>query len=625
MCAHGREANTYKICASPFLKEFCTRESASVSEAHWFVSPRNRSVRGSFKPPRAPRVRSGFEQRLISLRQKSEFKFPPKIWSARSAVCSAFPPQNPDSARIRHAPRGSSFANTIMNNHTKKFFIYTRKSTDTEDRQVRSISDQLAELKSLAIKENIDVVDVFVEKQTAKIPGRPVFNEMLLRIEQGEANGILAWHPDRLARNSVDGGKIIYLLDTGKIAELKFPTFWCDPTPQGKFMLSIAFSQSKYYVDNLSENIKRGHRNKVKDGIWPQMAPLGYVNKNRKIVPDENIAPLIKKTFEAYSSGSFTLRQLRDKFNELGLKRKSGKELAVSNYQKLLKNPIYTGLMLYNGEIHEGKHEPIITKKLFDLCQEVMMRKSKPKTPKLKPYVYRGFFRCGECGCFITTETQKGHNYLRCTKRKNPCSQKYTREEIITSEIQKEIKKVSLPDDWAKWMLVENEKDKLVEAQSSTLFADSTKADISLLDSKIEKLMNAYLENALSLDEYRDMKNKLVNEKQLLKEKLSAFEQKANNRFELTEKFLKYNIELANEGINEEKLHLFKKVGSNFIIEARTVLFEPRGAWKILSDSEFFEGNAGVSALRADPISGSDSDFQFWRATWVKYPHVQAL
>jgi hypothetical protein len=97
--------------------------------------------------------------------------------------------------------------------------------------------------------------------------------------------------------------------------------------------------------------------------------------------------------------------------------------------------------------------------------------------------------------------------------------------------------------------------------------------------------MNAYLENALSLDEYRNMKNKLVNEKQLFKEKLSAFEQKANNRFELTEKFLKYNIELANERINEEKLHLFKKVGSNFLIKDRTVLFEPRGAWRTLSDS----------------------------------------
>ena len=144
--------------------------------------------------------------------------------SARSADTNVFPQKNPESERVRHAPRGSSFANTIMNNQTKKFFIYTRKSTDDKDRQVRSISDQLAELKSLALKEQIDVVDVFVEKQTAKIPGRPVFNEMMLRMEAGEASGILAWHPDRLARNSVDGGKIIYLVDTGVIKDLKFNT-----------------------------------------------------------------------------------------------------------------------------------------------------------------------------------------------------------------------------------------------------------------------------------------------------------------------------------------------------------------------------------------------------------------
>jgi len=500
-----------------------------------------------------------------------------------------------------------------MNNQTKKFFIYTRKSTDDKDRQVRSIGDQLTELKGLALKEQIDVVDVFVEKQTAKIPGRPVFNEMILRMEAGEASGILAWHPDRLARNSVDGGKIIYLVDTGVILEMKFPTFWFDPTPQGKFMLSIAFSQSKYYVDNLSENIKRGHRNKVKDGIWPQMAPLGYINENRMIVPDVVNAPLIKKTFEAYATGNFTLRELRDKFNGLGLKRKSGKELAVSNYQKLLKNPIYTGLMRYNGEIFEGKHEPIISKKLFDSVQEVMIRKSKPKSRGLKPFLYRGFFRCGECGCFITTETQKGHNYLRCTKRKNPCSQKYIREEIITSEIQKEIKKVSLPADWVSWMIEENRKDQSSEIQSSTLFADNTKADISLLDSKIEKLMTAYLESALSLEEYRDAKSALVSSKQLLKEKLSAFEQKANNRFELTEKFLKYNMEWANKETNEAKLHLFKKVGSNFQIKDRTVLFEPRGAWKNLLDSGILGGNALVSRLRRDPVSASNSDFQFWR------------
>ena len=462
---------------------------------------------------------------------------------------------------------------------TKKYFIYTRKSTDDKDRQVRSIPDQLAELKELALKEQIEIVDVFVEKQTAKIPGRPVFGEMLSRIEAGEASGILAWHPDRLARNSVDGGKIIYLVDTEVIKDLKFSTFWFDPTPQGKFMLSIAFSQSKYYVDNLSENIKRGHRNKVKNGIWPQMSPLGYLNvKDKGIVLDKEIAPLIKKTFEAYATGNFTLRQLRDKFNDLGLKRKSGKELAVSNYQQILRNPIYTGLMRYNGEIYEGKHEPIITKKLFDSVQEVMMKKSKPKGKGLHPYLYRGFFHC-VCGCFITTERQKGNNYLRCTKRKNPCNQRYVREDIITSQIKTELQKVSLPFDWANWMIEENRKDQSSNVQSNEIFSQKTRDKISLLDSKIEKLMNLYLESALSLEEYKENKSTLVNQKQLLKEKLLSFEKKSHDRFELTEKFLKANIsntELVNEGTPDQILREFKKVGSNFEIKDRTLLFEPR-------------------------------------------------
>ena len=497
-------------------------------------------------------------------------------------------------------------------NQTRKFFIYTRKSTDTEDRQVRSISDQLAELKILALKEQIEVINIFVEKQTAKVPGRPIFDEMISRLESGEASGILAWHPDRLARNSIDGGKIIYLVDTETITDLKFPTFWFDPTPQGKFMLSIAFSQSKYYVDNLSENIKRGRRNKLREGLWPHSAPIGYINeKGKGLVHDPVYAPLIKKLFETYATGNFTFRQIREKFNELGLKG------TVSNFQLMLKNTIYISLLKYDGEMHEGKHKPIISKKLFDSVQEVMSRKSKPKGKGLKTYLYRGFFRCGECGCFITTETQKGHNYLRCTKRKNPCKQKYVREEIITSQIKKEIQKVSLPLDWATWMIVENEKDRQSENQSSEIFSQKTKDDISLLDSKIEKLMNAYLESALSLDEYRESKNGLVSQKQLLKEKLSAFEKKSQNRFELTEKFLKSNIanvELAYEKTDEEILSQFKKVGSNFEIKDRTLLFDPRGAWKTLLEFGFCGGNAKQSALCADPIFRGDFDFSKLRS-----------
>ena len=296
-----------------------------------------------------------------------------------------------------------------MNHQTKKFFLYARKSTDEPERQVLSIEAQLFELQEYAKKEGLNVVREFIESKTAKEPGRYIFNDMIARIEEGEAEGILAWHPDRLARNSIDGGKIIYLIDTGKISTLKFPTFWFDSTPQGKFMLNIAFGQSKYYVDNLSENIRRGIRQKLRNGIWPAYAPLGYINDKEKrcIVVDKEKAKYIRKAFEIYATGEYPLSVIRKKINIAGLVGKKGKLLSVSNYQYMLKNPIYYGVIRYNGEFHDGKHEPIITKKLFDSVAEVMKKKSKPKGRNLKPYVYRGFFRVESAGALSLPKRRK--------------------------------------------------------------------------------------------------------------------------------------------------------------------------------------------------------------------------
>ncbi len=123
------------------------------------------------------------------------------------------------------------------------YFIYARKSTDDEERQLLSIPAQIDELRTFAQKEGLNISDVFIESKTAKIPGRELFNQMMGKIEKGEAQGILAWHPDRLARNAVDAGRIVYLLDRNILVDLKFPTFWFQNTPQGLFMLSIPFYQ----------------------------------------------------------------------------------------------------------------------------------------------------------------------------------------------------------------------------------------------------------------------------------------------------------------------------------------------------------------------------------------------
>src|SRR3990167_4123628 len=208
-----------------------------------------------------------------------------------------------------------------------KYIAYCRKSTDEKDKQVLSIEAQIAELKEFARRENLELVDFITEARTAKVPGREQFKLILERIEKGEAQGIVSWHPDRLARNSIDGGKIIYLLDTGKLLDLKFPSFLFESTPQGKFMLSIAFGQSKYYVDNLSENVKRGNRQKLRNGVWPSKAPYGYTNnpKTRGIDVDEEKLKVVKKSFQLFAEGNISFTGINQFMFKYGIKREREK------------------------------------------------------------------------------------------------------------------------------------------------------------------------------------------------------------------------------------------------------------------------------------------------------------
>ena len=206
-----------------------------------------------------------------------------------------------------------------------KCVLYARKSTEEDDQQIMSIEAQLFELREYASRERIEIVKVFTEAKSAKKPGREEFAKMIKYIEESkEPIGILGWHPDRLARNSVDGGKIIYLVDINKIASLRFPQFWFEPTPQGKFMLQVAFGQSKYFSDNLVENVKRGIRQKIRRGEWLTLAPMGYVNnfKTHNIEPDPVKSRVIKRAFIAYATGKYTLIELADFLADHGVVQK---------------------------------------------------------------------------------------------------------------------------------------------------------------------------------------------------------------------------------------------------------------------------------------------------------------
>ena len=425
----------------------------------------------------------------------------------------------------------------------QKFFLYARKSTDVEDKQVLSIDAQLTELRTFAREQNLDVIEEFIEKQSAKVPGRPIFGQMLKRIERGEASGIVSWHPDRLARNSVDGGQIVYFLDTGKLAMLKFPNVWFENTPQGKFTLSMAFVQSKYYVDSLSENTKRGLRQKVRMGIFPSQAPVGYLNDSRTktIVVEKKKSRIIRLAFEKYVKGNMRLEDVSNFLAKSGVTTRTGKRISRTKASFILSNPFYVGLFKYSGEIHEGKHEPIISKKLFDEAQEMLKFRGQPeRKPQNEPQPYCGLISCASCGMMITAENktkrQKNGNvhyytYYRCTKKSKmiKCKEFSVRQEIVDQQLSSLIQKVSLPKDWAEELNRLALQDYKNSAPSLTACVKEKEKNIFSILIKLERLLNGYLDQVIEEVDYRNQKAKLLLNKKSLEEEISTFSHKQND------------------------------------------------------------------------------------------------
>ena len=296
-----------------------------------------------------------------------------------------------------------------------KAILYCRKSSESEDRQVMSLDAQENELKRIAERDGIEIVKVYRESMSAKAPGRPLFAEMLDLISKGKADAILCWKLDRLARNPVDGGSISWALQKNQIKLIK--THERDYLPSDNVLLMyVELGMSNQYVRDLSENVKRGNREKLRRGEWPNRAPYGYKNdKNTKtLVVVRSQAEKVRQTFELYATGKYSVTDLARKLN-----------LGRSTIANILSRPIYYGVLERNGEKFPGIHKPIITKNLFDRVQEVKngVTVTKPRPQKLF-FPYRGFMKCAECGCQLTATKKKGlYDYYYCTNGKGICSQ----------------------------------------------------------------------------------------------------------------------------------------------------------------------------------------------------------
>jgi site-specific DNA recombinase len=285
---------------------------------------------------------------------------------------------------------------------------------------------------------------------------------MMERIESGEAQGVIAWHPDRLARNSVDGGRVIYAVDIGKLVSLRFPTFWFEPTPQGLFMLQVAFGQSKYFSDNLVQNVKRGIRQKLRRGEWLTKAPFGYVNnpRTRNIEPHPTNSKIVVRAFEEYAKGTHGLVSLSQFLADVGVVSRTETPLAKCAIKHLLSNRAYLGFVRHHGEWFDGTFEPIVSPSLFEAVQKILASKARaPKRRNRHDFPFLGLFRCGECGGMFTAQHAKGnggvYRYYRCTKKNGACSQGYVLEKELVEQIQTRLQTISLCDAYCDWMLDE--------------------------------------------------------------------------------------------------------------------------------------------------------------------------
>ena len=270
--------------------------------------------------------------------------------------------------------------------------------------------------------------------------------------------------------------------------------------------------------------------------------------------------------------------------NDLGLGTQRGGKMSAGLIQRVLQNSFYCGVFKFRNEFYQGKHEPIITKKLFDQTQETMRKRGRPHREKKHNFVFTGgILKCGACGCFITAETQKGHIYYRCTKKKTKCEEGYIREENLVEQFKKILIRVSLSDDWAKKMLEKLNKNKQAEAQSSIALVQSLKNQLEKIDQKLDKLLDAKLDDIIEKDEYILKKNQLLDQKITIEEKIKNLENKGNNWLEPMKELIissQKAKKIAQEGDFFQIRNFLKNVGSNFILKDKKFNFAPKIGWR---------------------------------------------
>ncbi len=452
-------------------------------------------------------------------------------------------------------------------------FIYCRKSSEEDSKQVQSIVTQKRILGEYVKQNDLSVTGVFVEAKTGYKDGmRDQFNLMIQEIKKGKAQGLLVAHLDRIGRNLIESGIISKLFLEGYLKEVRTPYKIYNTVQDITYMeMELVFAAD--YSRRLSQRVREGNLTKWQRGGWTGVPPIGYRSKNAVLFPDPVFAPIVSKIFQLYSTGLYSIKDITRIVYEDGLRSKKGQKIRTSVIHRMLTNPEYTGMIRRKGNLYKGVHKPLVDPATFNRIQKLLNNKSTGKEEK-HTFLYRGYAYCNVCGCKYTATVKKQkYHYYYCTNGKNVCNQhkKYLNEDKIENLTRQLFEKITL--------------NKRMADESFDLYAESVKNDysyekkirdnlegeIAIVDTKLKKLLDIYLNGSISVTEYDMKRTELDNEKAILENQANNIKiQKPEVTLEQVAEFKKEACNLAfifDDGDEKVKSDLMKSALWNYKVQ----------------------------------------------------------
>jgi site-specific DNA recombinase len=449
-------------------------------------------------------------------------------------------------------------------------------STPRQGEHGVSLQEQRDAIVHYAQRNDLEVIQWFEERDTAAKRGRKIFNRMIKLLRHGKARGVLIHKIDRSARNAKDWAELGELIDNG--IEIQFVNENLDLQSRGgRLSADIQAVVAADYIRNLREETRKGFYGRIKQGLYPLPAPLGYLDKGKGELKESDPAkaPLIKKAFELYGSGRYNLDSLGDELFRLGLRNRHGNRISRNGLSILLNNPFYIGIIRLKrtGETFSGSHQPLIAKSLFDRVQSVLEGKTKIRVQH-HDFLFRRLLTCKNCGCSMYGEQQKGNNYYRC--HTTACTTKCVREEVVEREVlhhfsflrldeQERSCATQMIDSYRKgW---EQEKENLIQSLNLTL---------AQLNDRLGRLTDAYIDRVIDKEIFEKRKAALLMEQRGIDEKLARFRLKTQSVPDEVAKFLELAgsaYSLYKSGFPHDKQELVKTIVSNRHVEGKNLGF----------------------------------------------------